>query len=387
MDRYEADLNYGLQDNSLSKEDLLSDLKESYNQAGHPIAYSGLQTIYHYYQGRLTYKDILEALSEIEGYTLNKEFHKQTRNPSYSHFPRYRFELDLIDVQELAPFNDGVNYLLNCIDTFTRYAFMRPVPSKHGPIVLEAFKSILAEAGTKPYMVLFDRGCEFHNKHFQDYCHANGIKVLSPYTSGHASQVERLNLTLQRLIYKYMSENETKRYIDRRNSDGTVTKLIPLFLKTYNHRRHRMIGCTPYQAETQPELHIDIQKRLNKYYSKIKPQKPKFQIGDSVRIAKMRGKFSRGYHEQASEEIFKVHQVKTNLPLPLYILSNYRGDEIIKGAFYGFELVKVSGDVFRVEKVIKKRKYRGQNQLLVKWKCFDNSYNSWISAKDIARTF
>ena len=144
-----------------------------------------------------------------------------------------------------------------------------------------------------------------------------------------------------------------------------------------------MIGVTPYEAETRPELEIDIQKRLNAYHGKIKNQKPKLNVGDYVRIAKIKGKFSRGYNEQASQEIFKIHRVKTNLKIPLYELSNYRGDEIIKGSFYDFELVKVEGDTFRIEKVVKKRKYRGKNQLLVKWKGFDDSYNSWIDAAGI----
>jgi hypothetical protein len=146
-----------------------------------------------------------------------------------------------------------------------------------------------------------------------------------------------------------------------------------------------MIGVTPYQAETMPELEVQIQKKINAYHQKIKPQKPKFEIGDQVRIAKLKGKFSRGYNEQASREIFKIHSIKTNFKIPLYILSNYRGDEIIKGSFYDFELVKVEGDLFRIEKVIKRRKYRGKNQLFVKWKGFDDSYNSWIDATTTER--
>jgi len=146
-------------------------------------------------------------------------------------------------------------------------------------------------------------------------------------------------------------------------------------------------GNTPYEAETMPELEIDIQKRLNSYHEKIKRQQPKFKVGDQVRIAKIKGKFSRGYNEQASQEIFKIHQIKTTLKIPLYVLSNYRGDEIIKGSFYDFELVKVQGDSFRIEKVIKKRKYRGKNQLFVKWKGFDDSYNSWVDANNIQEKF
>ena len=40
--------------------------------------------------------------------------------------------MDLIDVQQLAPFNDGIKYLLAVIDTFTRYAFVWGLTDKTG---------------------------------------------------------------------------------------------------------------------------------------------------------------------------------------------------------------------------------------------------------------
>jgi hypothetical protein len=100
-----------------------------------------------------------------------------------------------------------------------------------------------------------------------------------------------------------------------------------------------------------------------------------------------KGGIARGYNEQSSQEIFKIVNVKRHFKIPLYVLSNYRGDETIKGSFYPFELVKVKGDVFRVEKVIKRRKYRGKNQLFVKWKGFDDTYNSWIDGTDVQQVY
>ena len=42
----------------------------------------------------------------------------------------------IIAMQQLAPFNDGKNYLLAVIDTFTRYAFVRALKDKTGVNVL-----------------------------------------------------------------------------------------------------------------------------------------------------------------------------------------------------------------------------------------------------------
>ena len=384
MEKYQSVNDYGVQ-SDLSKDEYLDLLKEKYVSPGHPIAFAGLGKVYEYFRGKLSLNDIKEALSGIESYTLHREFHKSKRNPSYAHFKRARFEMDLVDVQSLAPYNDNVHYLLTCIDCFTRYAFVRLLPSKQGPVVLDAFRSILEEAVEKPIRLLCDRGAEFIYAPFQTFCKANKISFTPSDTSVHCAFVERFNRTLQSDVYRFLTERETNRYISTTGPAGERIDLMPLFVQGYNNRKHRMIGVTPYQAETQPELHIDIQKRLNAYHEKTKTQQPTFKVGDLVRIAKIKGKFSRGYNEQASQEVFKIAEVKTNLKIPLYVLTNYREDEVIKGSFYPFELVKVTGDVFRIEKVIKKRKYKGRNEVFVKWKGYDDSYNSWVNAKTVQK--
>ena len=48
-------------------------------------------------------------------------------------------------MQSLSNYNDGVKFLLTCIDTFSKYAWVRPLKNKSGQSVTEAFKSILNE--------------------------------------------------------------------------------------------------------------------------------------------------------------------------------------------------------------------------------------------------
>ena len=61
-----------------------------------------------------------------------------------------------------------------------------------------------------------------------------------------------------------------------------------------------------------------------------------------------------------------------------YVINDPDGEEII-GTFYEKELQKANQKEFRVEKVIKKN----GNKLYVKWKGYDNSFNSWIDEKDL----
>ena len=358
-------------------EDVEKDLKENYTKPGHPIAYSGIQQIYNYYKGKISIKKIQEFLSGNESYTLHREFHKQKRNTSFTHFKRYQFQMDLVEIQEHAKYNDNTRYLLNVIDTFTRYAFVRPLKNKTAKSVLDEFKSILEEAIHKPYMIVMDKGTEFNNNLFHTFCRENNIKLVTPKSNTHAAYIERFNRTLQTIIYKYMTENETNRFVD----------VLQSLVTSYNKRKHRMINMSPYDAENNPENHLKINLLQTQKESYIKKQNPKYTIGTYVRIAKQKGKFSRSYQEQTAQEIFKIYKIDVTKKMPLYHIETYNGDEQILGGFYSFELTPVSTNIFRVEKILKRRTVRGIRQLFVKWKGFDAKYNSWINEDDIEQTF
>ena len=53
--------------------------------------------------------------------------------------------------------------------------------------------------------------------------------------------------------------------------------------------------------------------------------------------------------------------------------------EKITGSFYEKELQKTSQKEFRTQKVLKKK----DDKLYVKWKGYDDSFNSWINKKGI----
>ena len=356
------------------KQQSLNDLRVNYIKPGHPIAFGGIQNIYKYYNGSLTIKDIQNVLKNFETYTLNKEAHESGRNPSFSHFKGHQWQMDLVDIQALSKYNDGNRYILTVIDTFTRYAFCRLVTFKTAPLVLKAFKSILKEANRKPLVIVLDGGAEFQNKYFKAFCKSLGIELFAPDTSTHGAYIERFNRTLQSLIYKYMNKKNTFRFVE----------VFQELVETYNFRKHRMIGFTPYQAEHDSSIHLQIRLNMSKYYEKIKPKKVTFEIGDKVRISKLRTKFSRGYKERFNQEIFKIYKISSNKKIPLYYLSTYDETDKIKGGFYAFELAKVDNEVFRVETIVDRRQNdQGETELLVKWDGFDESYNSWVKESEI----
>ena len=104
---------------------------------------------------------------------------------------------------------------------------------------------------------------------------------------------------------------------------------------------------------------------------------PKFKVGDYVRISKCKNIFAEGYPPNWSEEVFVVIKIKNTVPWTCVI--NDLSGEKITGSFYEKELQKSSQKEFRIEKVLKRK----GDKLYVKWKEYDNRFNSWIIKKDL----
>ena len=61
-----------------------------------------------------------------------------------------------------------------------------------------------------------------------------------------------------------------------------------------------------------------------------------------------------------------------------YVINDLNGEKKI-GSFCEKELQKTNQKEFRIEKVLKRK----GGKLYVKWKGYNNSFNSWIDKKDI----
>ena len=72
-----------------------------------------------------------------------------------------------------------------------------------------------------------------------------------------------------------------------------------------------------------------------------------------------------------------VKNVKNTVPWT-YVISDLNGGEIV-GTFYEKKLLKTNQKEFRIQRIIKRK----VNKLYVKWKVYNNLFNSWIEKKHI----
>ena len=61
----------------------------------------------------------------------------------------------------------------------------------------------------------------------------------------------------------------------------------------------------------------------------FEPIKPKFSVGDKVRITKKKTTFEKGYTPRWTEEVFTVTQVQYTDP-PTYKISDYNAEDYTK---------------------------------------------------------
>ena len=87
----------------------------------------------------------------------------------------------------------------------------------------------------------------------------------------------------------------------------------------------------------------------------MKPKKPKFSIGDKVRLSKNKRRvFDKGYTPNWTEELFVIDKVNLTKPVT-YNVVDLLGEKV-EGSFYEKELQKAKQQTFRIEKVVKRDK-------------------------------
>lgn len=224
------------------------------------------------------------------------------------------------------------------------------------------------------------------------------FQLLFTFIQIKAGIVERVNRSLQSLIYKYMTHNETRTWI----------YALDALVESYNKRPHRSIDhlspdevctlqyrynidhhidATTFQAE------LDINKNrvataLRKHYNKAieaPGTEPKFKVGNIVRLKNNFGnRFARGYEEQFTQELFKIIRVIRSTPetrgmgRTMYEIKSEDTGEIIAGKCYANELQKVTTDVLRFNVIDHGYDAHGQPIMKISWKGYGPHHDQWV---------
>ena len=104
---------------------------------------------------------------------------------------------------------------------------------------------------------------------------ANNVMLYSKEYEEKSSVVEQWNRTMNNIMWKYFTANNTQKYID----------VLPSMVEKYNNTYHWLIKLAPSNA-CKPDVYQHVHNAL---YAKVNAQEatsPKFHVGDKVCITR-----------------------------------------------------------------------------------------------------
>ena len=354
----------------------------TYTNPLHHTAFGSAASIAKHFKGYATDGEVRNALSKTPAYT-RKKAHKKTKNrvPILVYFRRQLFQIDLIEVGYMSRQNSGYRYLLSIIDSASRFAWVIPLKNKKTAHVAEKFDEFLKRLDKKPQRVHSDRGNEFKGE-FKRVLDKHGIKQSFPQTSAHAPTVERFNMTIQGILYRYLKSEGSGKYINQ----------LENLVEIYNKRKHSSISpLTPEKADMEDNKSA-LARRLLKNYSKFflknkGASRGALSVGDRVLVSQDKKTFHRGYKDQFNDEIYIIQTVNTDKVVPLYKLRLEGEDEPLDGYFYKEEIQKL-GDGEKLPDtpeydILDSKEIHGEPALYISWHDLPSDFNMWYPRRMI----
>ena len=329
--------------------------------------------------GTFLVKNIISSKRKLglgNNFTMN-DLSEELNKPVINKFPRKKVivnhideihSCDLVDMQKYSRMNKGYKYIFTNIDIFSKYAWSFPIKSKKISDIKPCFEKIFKER--KPKFIWSDKESAFFSKEMLKFFEDHNIKIYYTSSNLKAVVIERFNRSLRELMMKeFVKNNNTVWY-----------NILPKLIKFYNNRYHNTIKDKPININKSNEKYI--KDMIYKY--NVTNKIPKFKINDIVRISlKRRELFDKpSSNIKWSEELFKIHSIDKSNVITYKITD--MNNKIIQGIFYEKELqlskMKEDG-LYIIEKIVRKV----GDKYLVKWRGYDNNFNSYVNKNDIAK--
>lgn len=363
----------GMQTTVMSTTDII---RRVYYSIENPASFSSAENVLRECQRvdpRININDVKRFLSGEIAYTLHRRVvRKIQRNPIVATRHGEQAQADLVDIQRFAVANNGYRYILTVIDVFSKLAFAEPIKTKSAPDMVRALTKLFAIY--RPINLQTDEGTEFTNASVRRLLRDMKVHWFPAKNEQiKCAIVERFQRTLMTKVTKYMTSQGTHTFVG----------VLPKFMTSYNNAFHRSIKMTPLEATTAPVNVVfknlygfpDERTMLRKLKAR-----PKLNKGDHVRIPTQKDRFTKGYAQNFTDQVYFVDQPIPSTHRPVYRLKSHSGD-IIKGNFYPEEVQRVvSNSTYRVNVLAERRRGRGK-QYLVHYVDYPDTEDEWISGR------
>lgn len=310
-------------------------LRSVYEDPAHPAGLGSAAKLYAAARKRgwkdISKNDVMSFLLRNRSYTIHADArHRFRRNKIISYGINYLAQCDLAQMDTLARWNDGVRFLLVYVDVFSRLVSVEPLKNKRGDETARALERIFDRRNGAPMLLQSDLGSEFWN----DYVHRLLAKTNTQHIPAKnivkASMAEGRIRILKNKIHRYMTDRDTKRYVDRLSDFETAMNRT--YIKT--------IGMRPIDVNYNRQATV-FHKLFPELYDAIgRPKQTLLKIGNFVRISRRRVPFAKAFRGNFSTKVYRVKRIHSSDP-PRYTVDDPEDDLELEGTFYAAELQRV----------------------------------------------
>ncbi|RWS18771.1 hypothetical protein B4U80_01798 [Leptotrombidium deliense] len=175
-------------------------------------------------------------------------------------------------------------------------------------------------------------------------------------------------------MFKYFTSKGTRKYID----------ILQNLINAYNETKHRVIKMKPINVS-----HTNTKDVFKNIYGvasrrELFTRNKLLPAGTTVRKQYKLKPFDKGYYPNLSDAVFTVTKGQNKQLKPTYKIKTEKG-EPVKKTFYPEEIQKIKSDLFRIEKIINRKKINGKLHYFVKFLNHSDEYNEWIPANDVIK--
>lgn len=246
-----------------------------------------------YKKAKQLYPNITHKL--VKNFYKNQEVNqvlKQTKNNKFSSirskYPGYKYQIDLMVYNRFKIHN--YQYILVVIDVYSRFAQARPLTNRNISTIIKNYNDIIKIMGP-PFKIDCDN--EFNNEKFIKNALSQNTQYFQfsnpdePYKN---AIVERFNGTLALLLQK----------IRIGTNDKLWYKYLDDAIDNYNNTYHSTVKHTPLEIFTEQQFNDQDYITYDK----------SFNIGDNVRIKKIKSTFDKGDVITYSTKIYSIEGYK-----------------------------------------------------------------------------
>lgn len=286
--------------------------------------------------------------------------------PTVMDAPYKQIGIDLIDFSNRE--YKGYKWIMTAVDLFSKMVWAVAMKNKTNVTVVNGMKLILKKINHKVSSIRSDNGSEFKSKQFQKLMEDNDIKqVFSlPYKPQSNGQVERTNGTLKQMILKDLQAKDSYDWV---SSLDTIVRNI-------NNAEQSTTGMKPNDvADEDTERNKEVKEKIKrKVTRKLVMEKPKFKVGQKVRIATDKEELNEGITgHRWSKKIYTIDSM--TIPANKIAAVSYRVKGI-KRKLYQDELQLIESvkntteqpKKYVVKKLVEPKVQRGVQGYIVRWR-------------------